>query len=170
MTLRTCRNWTHHRKSRLELTQVWAVTSLVAACLLGLSVTHVVGVSPLRMWWGFSPFASVKVRNMPSLSIMPSGLSALEHPGLRPTSWLRHARYNCFSVMSPPWLWLQVWSSPPGVLLRKDLSTSGLCSATSWGDTSSHGKKSQRLYLANGAWTIMREFNDNEQINLTFNY
>jgi len=34
MTLRTHAKWMHHRKPRLELAQVWAVTFAVAACLL----------------------------------------------------------------------------------------------------------------------------------------
>ena len=48
---------------------------------------------------------------------------------------------------------------------------SGLYSATSLGYISSQAKKNhQRLYLANGAWTVMKMFNANEQINLHFNY
>lgn len=51
------------------------------------------------------------------------------------------------------------------------LSKSDLCSVINLGNIRSQIKKRrQRLYVTNGAWTVMKVFNFKEQINLNFNY
>lgn len=169
MTLRTCRNWTHHQKHRLDLTQIWAMTSGDKCSSYGRRCFFPLRVERLQ------PLSAVGWGACYPVSVMHSASTAQKHPALRLTPWLQHARYTCFSVTFPWWLWLQMCSLLWEVHLKKDPFSTHLacahCNQPRWGGHQLLSQKEgARDFLDNGVSDVIREFKANEQINLHFNW